>query len=306
MAVTADHSQAAQAGPPKAPPRLGRTLATVLPLVFIALFFLYVIAFLVGPSVSIFITAFKGDDGGFTLDYVRQLLGRHYSNAYLVTAGLSAVTALVGALAGLVTAHLIQRDGTPKWLKNAVTSFSGVAANFAGIPLAFAFISALGTQGMVTLWLKAAGIDLYGAGFSLFSFWGLVITYLYFQIPLMVIIITPALQGMRREWREASMSLGGTGWHYWRHVGIPILMPPTLAGFILLFGNAFASYATPYALTSGLVPLVPTEIGNLLSGNVIADPQLGNALSFGMIVVMAVAMILYTLLQQWTGRWRKR
>ena len=277
-----------------------------LPLFFIAAFFLYVLAFMVGPALSILIQAFSSSEGHFTTQYVDQLFGRYYAKAYATTSALSAVTALVGVVAGLLTAYQIQRQGTPDWLRNAVNSFSGVAANFAGIPLAFAFISTLGTQGMLTLWLKALGIDIYGAGFSLFSFWGLVLTYLYFQIPLMVIIITPALQGMRREWREASLSLGGTGWHYWRYVGIPILAPSVLASFILLFGNAFSSYATPYALTSGLVPLVPIEIGNLMSGNVIADPQLGNALSLGMIVVMGGAMILYTLLQRWTGRWQKR
>ncbi|WP_199178674.1 ABC transporter permease [Acidimangrovimonas sediminis] len=282
------------------------SLSAALPLVFIGLFFLYVLAFLAGPAVSIFVQAFTSSDGGFTMHYVDQLFGRYYAKAYLTTAALSAATALIAVVAGLLTAYQIQRPGTPEWLRNAVNSFAGVAANFAGIPLAFAFISTLGTQGMLTLWLKTVGLDIYGAGFSLFSFWGLVLTYLYFQIPLMVIIITPALQGMRREWREAALNLGGNGWHYWWHVGIPVLTPAVLASFILLFGNAFASYATPYALTSGLVPLVPIEIGNLMSGNVIADPQLGNALSLGMIVVMGAAMILYTLLQKWAGRWQKR
>jgi putative spermidine/putrescine transport system permease protein len=277
-----------------------------LPRLFIGLFFIYVLAFLGGPALSILFQAFRSSTGHFTTQYIDQLFGHYYAKTYATTAALSAVTALIGVVAGLLTAYQIQRQSTPGWLRNAVNSFSGVAANFAGIPLAFAFISTLGTQGMLTLWLKAAGIDIYGAGFSLFSFWGLVLTYLYFQIPLMVIIITPALQGMRREWREAAMGLGGNGWHYWRHVGIPILTPSVLASFILLFGNAFASYATPYALTSGLVPLVPIEIGNLMSGNVIADPQLGNALSLGMIVVMGAAMTLYTLLQRWTGRWQKR
>lgn len=278
----------------------------MLPLVFIGLFFLYVLAFLAGPALSILVQAFSSSDGHFTTEYVDQLFGSYYARAYMTTSALSAMTALIAVIAGLLTAYQIQRASTPEWLRNAVNSFSGVAANFAGIPLAFAFISTLGTRGMVTLWLKAAGIDIYGAGFSLFSFWGLVLTYLYFQVPLMVIIITPALQGMRREWREASVSLGGNGWHYWRHVGIPVLAPSVLASFILLFGNAFASYATPYALTSGAVPLVPIEIGNVLSGNVIADPQLGNALALGMIVVMAAAMIVYTLLQRWTGKWQKR
>jgi len=290
---------------PAAPIAARKNKGGWIPYLFIGLFFLFLTAFLFAPAVMVLVGAFFGDEG-FTLEYVSQLFRAHYLNTYATTAELSLVTALIGAVAGIVTAYIVQMRGTPRWLKNTVSSFSGVAANFAGVPLAFAFISTLGTQGLLTLWLKATGLDIYAGGFSLFSFTGLVITYLYFQIPLMVIIITPAIEGMRKEWREASSSLGASSWHYWRHIGIPILTPPALAGFILLFGGAFAAYATPYALTSGLVPLVPTEIGNLLSGNVIAAPQLGHALALGMIVVMAVAMTLYAILQKWTGRWQKQ
>lgn len=281
-------------------------LGALVPWLFIGVFFAFILAFLVVPAIYILAGAFSDGAGGFTLDYVKQLFGPHYRNAYLVTTELAALSALLGTLIGLVTAYIIQQPATPEWLRSLVTSFAGVAANFAGVPLAFAFISTLGTLGVVTVLLKSMGLDIYAAGFKIFDFTGLVITYLYFQIPLMVIIITPAIQGMRKEWREACESLGGTDWHYWRHVAVPILLPPTLAGFILLFGNAFAAYATPYALTSGLIPLVPTEIGNLLSGNVLAAPQLGQALSLGMIVIMALAMILYTLLQRRTARWQQR
>lgn len=297
---------AGSAAPAGAPGRRRRgEVAALLPWVFIGLFFAFVLAFLVVPAAQVLVGAFL-DDQGFTLQYVAQLLQPRYLNAYWVTTKLSLVSALLGTLIGLVTAYLVQLEGAPGWLRSLVTSFSGMAANFAGVPLAFAFISCLGTLGVVTLWLKAVGLDLYGAGFKIFDFTGLVVTYLYFQIPLMVIIITPAIQGMRKQWREACENLGGGSWHYWRYVAIPVLTPPTFAGFILLFGNAFASYATPYALTSGLIPLVPIEIGNLLSGNVFAAPQLGDALALGMIVVMAVAMLLYSLLQRRAARWQQR
>ncbi|AJY48360.1 hypothetical protein TM49_19115 [Martelella endophytica] len=278
-------------------------LASLIPWFFIALFFLFITAFLILPSITVLLGAFF-ENGAPTLKFVRQIFGRHYLHAYIVTTELAALTALIATVAGLVTAHIVQMRGTPQWVRTGITSFSGVAANFAGVPLAFAFISTLGTLGMVTVWLKVIGIDIYSQGFSLFTFTGLTITYLYFQVPLMVIVITPAVQGMRKEWREACDNLGGSSFTYWRRIGIPILTPPTLAGFILLFGNAFASYATPYALTSGLIPLVPTEIGNLLSGNVMAAPQLGQALALGMIVVMGLAMLLYWLLQKWASKWR--
>jgi putative spermidine/putrescine transport system permease protein len=180
-----------------------------------------------------------------------------------------------------------------------------VAANFAGVPLAFAFIATLGTTGLFTQLLKSAGVDLYGAGFTLFSFTGLALTYLYFQMPLMILVIVPSIDGLKREWREAASNLGATGIDYWRYIGLPILWPPLLGAMVLLFGNAFAAYATPYALTSGVLTLVPTQIGNVLQGNVLTDPHLGQALALGMIVVIAIAMSIYAALQQRTARWMR-
>ncbi len=175
-----------------------------------------------------------------------------------------------------------------------LTTFSGVAANFAGIPLAFAFIATLGTIGIVTQFLQNVfGFNLYDwtppgsdTTFSLFSKTGIEIVYLYFQIPLMILVIAPAIDGLRREWREAASSLGASSWQFWRHVGIPILFPSLLSAMVLLFGNSFAAYATAYGLTAGGVSLVPIVIGFFIGGDVLDDPHLGQALAFGMFVVL--------------------
>lgn len=279
-------------------------IARVVQGLLVTAFFAYIVAFLLLPSAAVLIGAFR-DAQGPTLRYVRELFEPRYVAAFTNSIELSLVTALIGGVCGLVVAYLAISPRSPYWLRTAVTSFSGVAANFAGVPLAFAFVSTLGTMGLLTLWLKRLGFDLYGTGFSLFSFSGLIVTYLYFQIPLMVIIISPAVQGLRQEWREAARNLGASPWQYWRYVGLPILMPPTLAAMLLLFGNAFAAYATPYALTSGNIALVPIEIGNVLSGNVMSSPHLGQALALGMIVVMALAMVAYALLQRRISRWQR-
>ena len=197
------------------------------------------------------------------------------------------------------------RPGTPHVVRAAVTSFSGVAANFAGVPLAFAFVATLGTIGVVTRWLQHAGIDLYAHGFTLFGFTGLAITYMYFQLPLMLLVIAPALDGLRREWREGAESLGAPGWRYWLHVGLPVLLPSFLGAFLLLFGNAFSAYATAYALTGGNVNIVPLLIGAVLSGNVLSDPHLGKALALGMVVVMTATVVLYGLLARRASRWQR-
>jgi putative spermidine/putrescine transport system permease protein len=207
---------------------------------------------------------------------------------------------------GLLLAYAAIREGTPRFVRAGLTTFSGVAANFAGIPLAAAFIATLGTIGVVTQFMtEQLGFNPYDHGFSVFSKTGIEIVYLYFQIPLMILVIAPAIDGLRREWREAASSLGASSWQFWRHVGIPIMTPSILSAFVLLFGNSFSAYATAYGLTGGSVGLVPITIGFYLSGNVLDDPHLGQALAFGMLVVLALMMLLYIPLQRRASRWSR-
>ncbi len=260
-------------------------------------------AFLIAPAITLVIEAVSGPKGP-TLHYLAALDTYRYRTAFANSVKLSASSALVGLVAGGILASVLVRPGAPRALRAVVTSFAAVAANFAGVPLAFAFIASFGALGLVTIALKSAGIDLYAAGFSLYSLTGLTLTYAYFQVPLMLIVILPALEGLRREWREAAVVLGASRWQFWRHVGLPVLAPSLLAAFVLLFGNAFSAYATPYALTSGNIGLVTIEISNLLSGNVTLDPQVGAALAAGMIVVMTAVMGLYLLAGRRAARWR--
>ena len=224
---------------------------------------------------------------------------------------MSLVTAIAGGLLGFAIAYAAIREGTPRWIRSVLTTFSGVAANFGGIPLAFAFIATVGNVGIVTIWLKKLGFDLWGTNFPLFGYFtlfskfGVGFVYLYFQIPLMLLVIAPAIDGLKREWREAASNLGASSWQFWRYIGIPVLMPSLLGATILLFGNAFAAYATAYSLTSGTVNLVPILIGAYYSGNVLSNPHLAQALAFGMFVVLAVMMILYVPLQRRSARWMR-
>jgi putative spermidine/putrescine transport system permease protein len=182
---------------------------------------------------------------------------------------------------------------------------SGVASNFAGVPLALAFTFTIGRLGFVTVVLNSIGLNPYNAGFKILSKVGLEIVYLYFQLPLMVLIIAPAIDGLKNEWREAASNLGASSFQYWLHVGGPVLLPSILGATVLLFGNAFSAYATAYALTGGAVNLVPLIIGQQIGGDVLSNPHLGQALAFGMIVVISFSMIVYALLQRRASRWVK-
>ena len=253
------------------------------------------------------IGAFKGAHGGFTTQNISEIINTpQYRHAFETSIKLSAVTALLGGLLGLLMAYAAVSRGTPRWIRPTLSTFSGVAANFAGVPLAFAFIATLGTLGIVTKFLNDHfGINIYQHGFSLFTFTGVAIVYMYFQIPLMILVIAPAIDGLKPEWREASANLGGSSYRYWRHIGLPVLLPSILGAMILLFGNAFSAYATAYALTGGSINVVPLLIGQNISGDVLSNPHLGQALAFGMIVVIAVSMVIYALLQRRVSRWMR-
>ncbi|MEI7646336.1 MAG: ABC transporter permease subunit [Chloroflexales bacterium] len=270
-------------------------------------FFAFIGAFLIWPAAEIVVLSFLDGRGQPTLQNVRDLGQPFIVTSYLYTIELSAVTALLGGLAGFLLAYAVTSGGMPRWIRAAVLSFAGVASNFAGIPLAFAFIATLGQLGLVTQGLRYVGISLYPS-FSLYSFWGLALTYIYFQIPLMVLIMAPALDGLRREWREAAESLGASPWQYWRRVGLPILLPSLLGTMVLLFGNAFGAHATAFALTGGgsQASVVTILIGAQLSSDAFSNPGLGNALALGMIVIMALTIMLYTWLQRLAERWLQR
>lgn len=272
----------------------------------VAPFLLFAVLFILLPSLSLFAGSFQDSKGNFTLQNFADLMDPSILGAYWVTIRISLVTALGGGLLGFMMAYGVTVGGLPRWVRSALSTFSGVASNFAGVPLAFAFITTLGRTGMITVLLKYIGLDLYDKGFSLYSFWGLSLTYMYFQFPLMVLTITPALDGLRREWREAAENLGATPAEYWLKVALPILTPSILGTMILLFGNAFGAYATALSLTGGFINLITILIGSQIKGDVLHNVGLGYALAFGMVVVMAVMMTIYYFLRRRSERWLKQ
>jgi len=270
-------------------------------------FFLFAILFIVLPSLRLFVGSFKNNDGQFTFQNMLDLFTQPYIlNAYWLSIKISAATALGGGVFGFLLAFSVTVGGLPKRLRSLLITFSGVASNFAGVPLAFAFVATLGRTGFITAILKDVfGLNLYDTSFNLYSFVGLSLTYMYFQFPLMVLVMAPALDGLKGEWREAAENLGATMTQYWFKVALPILLPSILGAMILLFGNAFGAYATAYALTGGTLPIITIQIGAQINGDVLHNPGLGYAMAMGMVFIMAVSLIGYSWLQARTERWLK-
>jgi putative spermidine/putrescine transport system permease protein len=281
-------------------PHLRRRLGPVLA---VTPFFAVVGLGLVLPTIALAVSAFRHRDPDTyvyesTLDNVSQSMSGGYLTALVGSLRLAVVCAVLGAVLGLLLAVAVVRSQSTG-LRRVVLTASGVFANFGGVPLAFAFIATIGNAGVVTTML-----GLGATGFSLYSFTGLVLVYLYFLIPLMVIVVVPALDGIRPQWSEAAANLGASRRQYWRHVGGPILAPPVLGGALLLFCGALSAYATAAAMVGSTVPLVTLQIANALSGNVLVGQEgVGAALALYMIGLVTVAMTVYWWVQRRTSRW---
>lgn len=293
-----------QVGPAYAPGR--RALRQAWTWVGVAPFLVFAAMFLILPTLILIVGAFQDAAGNFTLGNLGRLFQPTILSAYWISIKVSLASSLVGGLIGFFLAYAAIMGGLPRWIRPTLMTFSGVASNFAGIPLAFAFLATLGRTGLVTvLLIKYLHFNIYSTGFTILSFWGLTITYLYFQIPLMVLILTPALDGLKAEWREASSILGANSWQYWRYVGLPVLWPSILGTTLLLFANAFGAVATAYGLTGSSLNIVTILLYAQIRGDVLHDPNLGYALALGMILITGLTNGAYIILRTRSERWLK-
>jgi putative spermidine/putrescine transport system permease protein len=305
--VTAPGSQA---GPgagriPRRPARLPKPLQALVRLAGIVPFAAYIIIGLFIPLIAVLIGAFQNSStGAWTFSNIDAAAHGAYLTGYENSLELSLIASILPGVFGLLIAYAIFTAKRGKVLRQMVITASGVFANFGGVPLAFLFIASLASTALVTGWLNDIGLNIYNHGFTLFDLAGVSVVYMYFQIPLMVLIILPALEGLRPSWREAAENLGARSWSYWRHIGGPVLMPSFLSCLMLLFGSALSAYATAEALTGGTIALVPIQIGTVLNGNVVAgQANVGKALSLGLVLIIGVLMVLYVMLQRRAAKW---
>ncbi|HXX79383.1 MAG TPA: ABC transporter permease subunit [Ktedonobacteraceae bacterium] len=271
-------------------------------------FLLFCLLFEVIPAIIIVQGSFTNNDTGApTTDNYKHMFSQASNlHAFQTSISLSLITALIGGVFGGLAAYGVYTLRTGP-LRNLLVGFSSIAANFAGVPLAFAYVATLGITGYITVLIqKMIHVNIYDLGFSLYTFWGLVIVYTYFQLPLMILLTLPALSALRPEWREAATNLGASTFTFWRRVGLPILLPSLIAATMLLFANSFGAFATAYALAQGGINIVPILINFVVNGNVIVDYGLGNALSVGMIIILLVAVSIYSVMLRRVNTWQGR
>jgi len=270
-------------------------------------FALYVLVFLAIPTTLAVTTGFFDADGSFTWDNITGLFTPTIIAAFGSSFWISAITAIIGAIVGALVCYALLGTRPDGALRTIVDSIASVLAQFGGVMLAFAFIATIGLQGLATLFIKnQLGVDIYADEFWLYQVPGLLLPYIYFQVPLMVITFMPALQGLKSQWAEANATLGGTRFTYWTRIAAPVLAPSFFGSLLLLFANAFSSYATAAALISQGAQIVPLQIrAALVSETVLGRENMAGSLALGMIVVMVVVMWGYSVLQSKTSRWQR-
>jgi putative spermidine/putrescine transport system permease protein len=291
VAVTATSAVGAQPVPAGRRPFLsGSRLAWTGTLPFLG----YVGIFLLLPTGIVLWDAIHSSSGGFDLPAVKTIWSASNRSYFVNSAELSAVSALVGALLGAVLAYAIASGNPDGLIRRLYLSASGVLAQFGGVTLAFAFLITIG---------PTSGLLLHAGWFYDFP-QGIGLIYIYFEIPLMVLVFLPAIDGLKVQWREATETLGGSSWQFWRYVGGPLLAPAFLGATLLLFANALSAFATIVAWENQISYVVPQQIGTALSSEVgLSSANEADVLALGLIVLVAIVMTAYVLLQRRAARW---
>ena len=262
-------------------------------------FCMMVLLFEILPLINIVIESFTKTDGGFTLEHFTRIFStRLYQQSIYNSVWISIFSAFSGiviAFLGAKAAHAASEK-----VRNIFSTVLNITSNFAGVPLAFAFMILLGNVGILTLIGKQYGIS-FLADYDLYTINGLLLTYIYFQIPLGTLLMLPAFAGLKKEWKEAVGLLGGNSLHYWFKVAIPSLMPSVLGTFSVLFANSLAAYGTAYALLSNNISLLPIRISQQFVGEVVQNQEFGCALSLVMMALMVISVVITNKLQKRSG-----
>ncbi|HWR23707.1 MAG TPA: ABC transporter permease subunit [Feifaniaceae bacterium] len=253
-------------------------------------FALLILLFEFAPVFAVILRSFKAEESlAFTLEHYSAIFTKPlYQQAVFNSVAVSVASSLVGMAAAFFGAKAA--NAASSRLKAFFMSVLNMCSNFAGLPLAFAFIIMFGNVGVFVLLGKQFSIPAL-AGFNIYGLPGLMLTYIYFQIPLCVLLLIPAFDGLRKEWRESVSLLGGSSFHYWTKVGLPALLPSLLGTFSVLFSNALAAYATAYALLQGNFSLLPIRISEQFVGDMVQRREFGSALAVVMMLLMVVSVL---------------
>ncbi|WP_369595833.1 ABC transporter permease [Lysinibacillus pakistanensis] len=262
-------------------------------IVWLSPFVVLVLLFFLVPLLYMLITSFQNSDGFTLAQYHSVLTNGYILQGFKNSITLSVISAVIALIVTLFAVYAMMRFSPS--MREKILILTNLTSNFSGIPLAFAFIVLLGNSGLFTLLFDKWGIDTLSS-FSLYSWGGLLLIYIYFQLPLALMLLYPIYDGIQQQWKEAAALLGASTWQFWKKIGIPVMLPGIVGTFSVLFANAMGAYASAYALTSSNYNLVAIRIGSLIKGDIFAQPELASAIA----VLLAVTMVTAMLLSEWS------
>ena len=254
-------------------------------------FALVVIAYEFLPLAQILIDSLIGKESGAPglENFIKIFTTPLYQQSIWNSVWISLLSAVVGIVVAFLAARFAYESS--ERVRGVFTLILNMMSNFSGVPLAFAFMVLMGNSGVLTIMGRTWGIP-FLADFDLYGSQGLVILYIYFQIPLATLLLLPAFSGIRKEWREAAIILKATSIDYWFKIVIPNLMPSILGTLSVLFSNALAAYATAYALVMNNFALLPLQITSKFKGDVQVDAATGSALAVVLILLMVACTLI--------------
>jgi putative spermidine/putrescine transport system permease protein len=263
-------------------------------------FVVITLCFLLLPTIMMIIDSFKSGSGSFTLEnYKTALTNMFYLKSITNSIQISLISSLIGITVALVCAYSISNYSEKA--QNSIITILNMTSNYSGVPLAFGYIVLIGNTGMFILLFKHFGLNAL-SNFNIYSWIGLIITYVYFQIPLAILLLYPSFLGIKKEWRQSAMLLGASSFQFWAKIGMPVLVPSIVGTFSILFANAMGAYATAYALVGKNYNLLTIRISSLVVGDIMPKPELAGALA----VILGITTISMMMINEKMSKYIKR
>jgi iron(III) transport system permease protein len=189
---------------------------------------------------------------------------------------LALMVGFAGTLVGLVFAFTVERAGLGRRAAKLIDLATFLPLISPPFTTSIAFVFSFGPRGLITYDLLGIGnAKVYG-----FTSTFAAETFTYF--PIAYLALRPMIASIGTSLEEAAFSLGGSRWHIFRTVTLPLILPGLANAFLLLFGCSLADFATPLILAGSDFPVLPTEAYLQITG--LFDLKSGAILSLLLLV----------------------
>jgi multiple sugar transport system permease protein len=251
---------------------------------------IYLAVFFALPMVNAFGLAFQGDEGGYSLEPIRRMLGdERFVKALTTTLLLVVIIVPIQFVVAMGMALVVNARlrGTDLWLYVFALPL-GVSELAAGI----VWFSIFTEQGWLNSLLTQVGILDYQRPTLLIL--TIVVAEAWRATSIVMIILVAGLQGIPRDYLEAADVFGATAWQRVRHVILPLLKPSIRVALILRTILAFQVFATVIALAGSATNVLAGEAYRWYQN--LRDARVAAAYASLILILSVVSTILFLLL----------